>query len=294
MDYFKQKYAQPPFKRGLVLGCGNGWVERSLIDRGVAEHFDAFDADDHYLQGAEAEKGDRPIRYFKDSFATFKADGQYDLIVNVAALHHAKRLYVHLARLVDALRPEGIFVNWEYVGPSRNQYGLDHVERMSAINAALPPRFRSPHPLRPSLLGAVRGDPTEAVHSAEIVSAVAAHFDFVEFKQLGGGIAYQILWNNIAEFDKDDAEAASTLGELISADEEATRSRAVPNLFAFFVCKHRASSDAATTLRRFIWRDLVEPSRELFARAAFNLYPSEMLLLAGRAFREGKRRIGVS
>ncbi len=290
MDYFKQKYAQPPFKRGLVLACGNGWVERSLIDRGVVEHFDAFDADQEYLRAAQAEKGTRSIRYFRDSFATFKPDREYDLIVNVAALHHAQRLYRHLARLAGALSPEGVFVNWEYVGPSRNQYADAHVERMAAANEALPLRFRSPHRLRPSLWGAVHGDPTEAVHSAEIVAAVATYFEIVEFKELGGGIAYQILWNNIAEFDKRDAPAVSALSELIRADDDLTRSGAVPNLFAFFVCKRRGRSGAATALRRLAWRGLLEPSRELFARAAVNLYPSELLGAGARALRAHLRR----
>ena len=32
MDYFKRQYATPRRKRGLVIGCGNGWVERDLYD----------------------------------------------------------------------------------------------------------------------------------------------------------------------------------------------------------------------------------------------------------------------
>ena len=148
MDYFKQRYAAQPFKRGLIVACGNGWVERSLIDRGIAEHFDAFDSAEHYLKEAEAQKGTRSIRYFQSGFATFQPRERYDLIVNVAALHHAQYLYRHLSRLTGALAPGGVFVHFEYVGPSRNQYSEDHVSRMAAVNQSLPARFRTTHALQ--------------------------------------------------------------------------------------------------------------------------------------------------
>jgi SAM-dependent methyltransferase len=259
-----------------VIACGNGWVERSLLDRGVAEEFDAFDPAEHYLREAESEKGARRIRYFRDSFETFEPEGEYDLVVNVAALHHAQHLYRHLSRLVRGLSADGVFVNWEYVGPSRNQYSDAHVALMEAVNADLAPRFQTRHGLRPGLLGTVRGDATEAVHSAEIVDAVDAYFEFLEFKPLGGGIAYQIMWNNVAELARDDAEARAALTALIRADDEQTQAGAVPNLFAYFVCRRRTGSNPRLALRRFAWQHLIEPAREAFARLALGFYPSEL------------------
>src|SRR5690348_5178598 len=40
MEYLRRRY-DTPFRRGLILACGTGWVERELMDRGIVEHFDA-------------------------------------------------------------------------------------------------------------------------------------------------------------------------------------------------------------------------------------------------------------
>ena len=71
MDYFKSMYATPPFKRGLVIGCGNGWVKRNLIDRCVAEHFDAFDFSESYLKEAEEKKAPAQFATFRQISKAF-------------------------------------------------------------------------------------------------------------------------------------------------------------------------------------------------------------------------------
>ncbi len=274
MDHFKARWATPPRRRALVIGCGNGWAERDLADRGIAMHFDAFDASPVYLQQAEAARGDRPIRYFQADFTTFRPEGRYDCIINVAALHHARHLYRLCHLLAGALEPDGIFVNWEYVGPSRNQYARQHVAIMEGVNASLPPRFRTPHLLISPIETFLAGDPTEAVHSAEILRAFTQYFDVLHYRPLGGGVAYQLLWNNIREFQGDDPEAARILEGLIRLDEELTRAAAVPSLFAYFVGRPRQDPPA--------WRALVdrlarEPLREAFADATGGFYPRQFL-----------------
>ncbi len=273
MDYIKRQYAATPRKRGLIIGCGNGWVERDLFDRGIVEHLEAFDVADHYLAQAEKARGSRPIDYFRCDFESFAPKHQYDLIVNVAALHHAKHLYAFLHRLAPALSCNGIFVNWDYTGPSRNQYPSRQVRFMREVNASLPPRFRTCHQLRPSLHTLLTGDPTEAVHSSEILKAVKMYFEFVECNELGGGIAYQILWNNLREFEANDPEAKNVLQQLLSADEEHTRNGNVPSLFSFFICKPRKAPRATALLHTLVR----EPLREQLAARMGGLYLSEII-----------------
>lgn len=276
MDDFKARYATPPRKRGLVIGCGNGWAERDLIDRGVADRFDAFDVSTHYLAQAESLREDRPIRYFQSDFRTFSPAATYDLIVNVAALHHAQYLFGLTYSLWRALEPHGIFVNWDYVGPSRNQYSRPHVAAMERANRALPERFRTPHPIRPPLHTILRGDPTEAVHAPEIFRVVEQYFDILERHDLGGGIAYQILWNNVEEFLRDDPEAQNALDYLLQMDEQCTGTEGVPTLFSFFICRKRRHRPP---LRALYDRAVREPLREAFSRTTQGLYPKEVLRL---------------
>ena len=273
MDYVKAEYATPPRRRALVVGCGNGWVERDLFDREVAVEFDAFDASPDYLRQAREQQGGRAINYLQSDFASFTPEHTYDLVVNVAALHHAQRLYRIVKVIADALEPGGVFVNWDYVGPSRNQYPKRQVRSMAAVNDDLPPRFRTPHPLHFPLHDMLPVDPTEAVHAAEILRAVGRRFDFLERHDLGGGLAYQLLWNNLDEYEQGDAEASETLDRLLRLDEEATENRAVPNLFSFFVCTPRRRPSVHAAYRERIY----EPVREAFAHRARDYYPTELL-----------------
>jgi SAM-dependent methyltransferase len=277
MDYVKTRYATTPRRRALVIGCGNGWVERDLYDRGVALEFDAFDASAAYLEQAEAQRGDRPIFYRRADFATFVAERQYDLVVNVAALHHARFLYRHLAAVRRAMTSDGVFVNWDYVGPSRNQYPRSQVALMNTVNERLPERFRTPHPLAFPLHAILPTDPTEAVHSAEILGAVSIHFDFAERHDIGGGIAYQVLWNNINEFRKGDPEATQVLRDLLALDEACTDSGEVPVLFSFFVCRPRTRS---SRLRAAYHERAREPARERMSRHLQDYYPTEFVRAA--------------
>ncbi len=272
--YLKQRYASPPRKRALMIACGNGWVERELFDLGVASHFDAFDPNPAYLEQADQLKEDRSIDYFQATFTDFKSEHQYDLVINVAALHHAQYLYKCTQRLASALAPDGLLISWDYVGPSRNQYSDSHLALMQKANQDLPERFRSTHSFRPPLRTIVTGDPTEAVHASEISRAIEHYFTIEEWRELGGGIAYQILWNNIAEFEKGDPEAREVLDRLIELDAEHTRSRRVPNLFAFAVARPRSTG---TRLAAIYDRHAKEPTREALSSLLLkNHYPGEL------------------
>jgi hypothetical protein len=132
-------------------------------------------------------------------------------------------------------------------------------------------------------------DPTEAVHAADILQAVGLRFDFLERHDLGGGVAYQLLWNNVDEFERGDPEAADTLARLLRLDEEATDNGAVPNLFSFFICTPRR---AQFSPRAWYHEQIREPIREAFAQRARNYYPTELLRNApGIVARRRARRV---
>ena len=277
--YVKRNYCPQPRKHGLVIGCGNGWVERSLIDEGIAEKFDAFDVDPHYVEAARNDKGDRDISYFVSDFKSFRStpDRQYDIIINFAALHHAAYLYRHVHELANSLTPDGIIVNWEYVGTDRNQYSEKHLDRLSRYNGSMPQRFRTPWPLRPNLHMALVADPSEAVHASEIVRALQNEFDVVRYRPLG--LAYPLLWNNIDEFEKDDPQARAVLSALLAEDERATYAREIPTLFAFVIAKPRTGR---RQVRAVIDLHVREPLRESIAERFDNAYPREVLATAKR------------
>lgn len=225
-----------PFNDVLIIGCGNGWVERQLHDLKIGLHFDAFDISEKYLDTAKSLANNRNITYFKadinnlENFPTSK----YDAIFNVGVLHHAFRSSHAVWILSRMLNPNGLIFNFDYIGPSRNQYSAEHLRIMQDTMSCLPEKFRSKHPLRPKL-ESFKDEPTEAVHSDLVRPTVERFFDIIYERDLNGGVAYQILWNNIDEFKKKDKEANETLEFLLKKDAEYTYSKKVPVLFWYSV-----------------------------------------------------------
>ncbi|MDP2104584.1 MAG: class I SAM-dependent methyltransferase, partial [Desulfobulbaceae bacterium] len=240
----------------------NGRIERELFDVGVALEFDAFDYSDDYLDQARALQGNRPVTYFKSTFETLRLKKQYDLIINVAALHHCACLESLLERLANALQPDGLFVNWDYVGPNRNQYSAEHLHELMAFNNSFPARFMTKHPLQFGIDTFIRGDITEAVRAADVISTFEHFFEVVERRDLGGGIAYQLLWNNVEEFSKNDPEAKALLKQIIDHDRSQTKKRRVPTLFAFFIGSSRAAVTTLAEDANKYYRDRVEAELE--------------------------------
>ena len=226
-----------PFKEVLIIGCGNGWVERQLFDLGIGLHFDAFDISEKYLETARKEKGNRPINYFKDDINNLEnlENSKYDAIFNVGVLHHTFRLSRAIWKLSRSLKSNGLMFNFDYIGPPRNQYSNIHLRTLETINSQLPKRFQSMHPLRPSKRNFGFGDPSEAIHSDLVRPTIECFFNIIYQRDLNGGIAYQILWNNIEEFKKDDVEAKQTLEFLLTKDEEYTKLGKTPILFWYGV-----------------------------------------------------------
>lgn len=235
---------QIPFKNALVIGCGNGWVERQLYDLGIATHFDAFDISESYLETAKKQRGDRDINYFKADINHLKLENNtYDVIFNVGVLHHTFRLTYAMWQLWKSLRSGGIMFNFDYIGPSHNQYSNEHLSILEKINFQLSPRFRSKHPLRPARENFDFGDPSEAIHSDLVKPTFERFFDIIYERNLNGGVAYQILWNNIDEFKKNDDEAVEALEFLIAKDIEYTEFRRVPLLFWYSIGEPKRKQD---------------------------------------------------
>jgi 2-polyprenyl-3-methyl-5-hydroxy-6-metoxy-1,4-benzoquinol methylase len=225
-----------PFENILIVGCGNGWLERRLYDQKIGKNFDAFDISEKYIKEAEEQKGTRPINYFIDDINDIQniEPKKYDAVFNFAILHHASEIDDALKKLSKCLKSGGLMFNEEYVGPARNQYSEKHLEIMLSINSDLPERLRSKNLLRPPLEN-FRIEPTEAIHSDLVISTFKKYFDIVFERNMNGGIAYQILWNNISEFEKNDIDSTKWLNFLLEKDIEFTNNEKVPVLFWYGV-----------------------------------------------------------
>ena len=221
-----------PFENVLIVGCGNGWLERKLYEMKIGLHFDAFDISQKYIDEAEKLSKNMPIDYFIEDINTMSniENKKYDAVFNFAILHHATEIENATKRISEILKPEGLIFNEEYVGPARNQYSDEHLKNMIEVMSDLPSKYRSKHLLRPPLAN-FRIEPTEAIHSDLVRPMFEKYFDTIYERNMNGGIAYQILWNNIENFNNDDPEAQKWLDYLLKKDFEFSENEKVPILF---------------------------------------------------------------
>ena len=226
-----------PFKNILIVGCGNGWLERQLYEMKIGLHFDAFDVSQKYIDEAKKLSKNMPINYFIEDINTMShiENKKYDAVFNFAILHHAAEIENATKRISEVLKPGGLIFNEEYVGPARNQYSDEHLEIMLEVMSDLPERFRSKHRLRPALAN-FRVEPSEAIHSDQVIPMFKKYFDIVYERNMNGGIAYMILWNNIEHFiNYEDPESKKWFNYLLERDTYYSKEKRVPVLFWYGV-----------------------------------------------------------
>jgi len=235
---FLERFCQTPFEHGLVLNCGNGWVERELIDKGAVAKVTAFDYSSDLLKKAQYEKGSRSIFYFKADVnrVNFEED-QFDLIINVASLHHVQYINRICRVLSKTLKKDGIFVNYDYIGPHRNQYSKKQWHLIKQVNQSLPDTIKK-HPLKkPHLPTMLVNDPSEAIHSELIIETVSKYFNLFERHDTGGGIAYELLTHNEKLQSLPENELNKNILKILKIDKEYTFQGKVPSLFSYFLAR---------------------------------------------------------
>lgn len=136
-----------PVARALSLCCGDGRIERSLVSGGVVKECEGVDAAPGALERARAladEAGIAGLSYRLCDVNQLEADeGAYDLVVAHQALHHIEALE-HVAHTCQkALRPGGLMIVHEYVGPNRLATTPRDVELMNVALRLLPERLRA-------------------------------------------------------------------------------------------------------------------------------------------------------
>jgi SAM-dependent methyltransferase len=225
------------FRRALILNCGNGWVERDLLARGLIAEAVGTDYSQALLDEADAaaREGGLPLTYHQANINTDPLPpGEFDLVVNHAAGHHIAALDRVFREICETLPEDGWFVHLDYVGPHRNQYRLDAWEELAAVNQEVPEALRQDLAY-PPLTVMLIVDPTEAVHSELIVETFHRYFAERQFTALGGAIAYPLLTHNARMWNtEDEVEQARWVDHILKADDVFLEAHPESTLFAYF------------------------------------------------------------
>src|SRR5712692_1576084 len=188
VTYVEWRHLAPSLDCALVLGCGSGWFERALAQRGRFRSIVACDFAEETVENARraaAEQGLETITYRVLDFEKDALGGPYDAVFAHDVLHHITRLEDLYGRIHDALAPGGKFLFQEYVGPNRFQYSDARMEQVNRYLRLLPDRLRF-DPLtgerlwrreRPNAEKVAQEDPTEAVRSEDVLPLARKFFD---------------------------------------------------------------------------------------------------------------------
>jgi len=213
------------FAKALVLNCGNGWVERELVQAGLVKEAVGVDYSEDLLRTAreEAEKLGLPLRYAQldTNTARWPEDG-FDLVVNYAAGHHIAYLDRVLRSLAEQLPETGLLVSWDYVGAHRNQYPAAQWEAAWTLNRSLPDGFGHEEMNYPHLPTMLHTDPTEAIHSELFLPVLRRYFEVEYARPLGGGLAYPVLTFNQRLAARPAEESDPVVEQVLAADEAYT------------------------------------------------------------------------
>ncbi|MGB9181004.1 MAG: class I SAM-dependent methyltransferase [Pyrinomonadaceae bacterium] len=142
-----------PFERALSICCGFGEIERSMSRLNVARKIEGMDiapgAIEQAVKRAEAESLSNIEYNVADINRLELAPAQYDLIWANGALHHVENLEHVIPMLHRSLRPGGMLISNEYIGPKYQQVGERQAEIINAVKHLLPAELRQKPPLVP-------------------------------------------------------------------------------------------------------------------------------------------------
>jgi len=248
--WVKRKFSPEGLARGLSLGCGLGVVERKAIGSGLCRRVDAFDISPEAVRGAIAlagEGGHQGIHYFVADLNQFALlPESYDIAFATMSLHHVSKLEHLLSEVARALKPGGLFVVDEYVGPSRFQFGERQLSYINALLTAFPRRLRQgPAGTEKGLFHGLASedvaakDPSEAIRSEEILPTLERDFETLAKADYGGTLLQFLLSDIVGNFDPEREDDRTVMELLLLFEETLNEEGVLPSDFAVIVARKR-------------------------------------------------------
>jgi SAM-dependent methyltransferase len=226
--------------RVLVLGCGEGWLERAVAQWPFVARIDAVDfAADAVARAKEAAKGIDKIHYgVLDLDRDVLPPDTYDVVVAHSVLHHVTNLEHAYAQLERTMRANATLIVNEYVGPNRFQYSDDVLSIINTLLACI----GQPPKQRPTVEEMMANDPTEAVRSEELLAFTERTFEVLERKNIGGTILQHLLYETIAGFRFENPRERSILEMLCTIEAMLVDSARVPCDYVILAARKKGAS----------------------------------------------------
>ena len=251
--------ADRPGLRALSPGCGTGVWEIDWARLGVFGNITGIDISPEQIERAGQLAKDAGLDHVlsyrvADARQVLRDEGQFDVVLALQALHHFRHVEGTMELIARALRPDGLLIFDDYVGPSKYQWASAQIRAANALLAGLPAERRVQNDgrikrrvLRPSLLSMRLDDPADAAESAALMPSLRRHFTIVEEHSYGSilPLALQDIAHN---FTADDPATAQAVEQCIAAEDEAL-ARLGAN-FVLAVCRPHGQPGAGSPAGR--------------------------------------------
>lgn len=212
------RHFQPPRKRMLAIGSGLASQEEWFVKCGYVLEAVAYEQSEVAVAKANERLAsenlsDRLKVICGDVREANLADNSFDVVMVQAAIHHFFDIEEMFQLMHRVLKPDGILIYDEYVGPDHLLFDDKTLDFMDGIDACLAPHYRRSTLLggevregvaRPTLEQMVTMDPSEGVHASLILPLTYKYFDVIDRRDYGGTFLRPFFTGILQNFDFDD------------------------------------------------------------------------------------------
>jgi ubiquinone/menaquinone biosynthesis C-methylase UbiE len=236
----------------LSLGCGTAIHEEHLLQRGFAERVVGYEMSAQAVDAARRRLdttpyGSRIELRCGDPIADALPSHAFDVVLVEAAIHHFVRIEEMFELMWRVLKPSGLLVYDEYVGPDHHQHGEELMALLNRVNACLDESYRrdfesglprarvDPAPLDWML----KYDPTEGVHASRILPLTYQYFEVVDRRDYGGAVLRPFMSRILTNWNFADPKDRSVMRLIIVLEQELTRAGVIPTHQTLVVARPR-------------------------------------------------------
>ena len=243
---------EPDHLRGLTLGCGDMACEHWFFVHPALPFglVDAYDISPEMIQRARQRTGSLGLNtqyHLEDVNYVELPPETYDLVVVTHSMHHFKRMDHIVDQINRSLKPGGLFVAWEYVGPRYQRFSHRQRAHANMVLRALPTKYR--RELDGSIRRRVKSQslflisPDEAIRSDLILPALQRIKILYQYNW--AGLLFPLLRGGIAvNFDQNDPEDRKVIDCLFQLDRLLCQSGRVEPDFTITIATRSANKHA--------------------------------------------------
>lgn len=260
LDRVGRTFLTPPAPRVLALGSGMAFTEEHLLRNNYAQHITAYEMSATAVERArarfeEAGLSDRIEMRAADVLDDDITSASFDVVFVQAAIHHFSNIDEMFVLMHRVLRPGGLLVYDEYVGPDLHVWHPEVVAVMAELNDCLAPnylwdsnaqatRHEGPKPSREWML---QHDPSEGVHASRILPLTYQYFDVIDRADYGGTFIRPFFTGLLRNFNWADPKDQTVARLIVFIEQLMTRNSLLPNYQTSIVGRKRETPRPALT-----------------------------------------------